>query len=131
MKNNLIKIIMLLLMILLVFSNCVVYADDEGGEDLSTFLDPTVNPDEYKPYIQDEPELTSKAGSLLGIINVAGVFTSIIALCIIGIKYLLGSVEEKADYKKALVPYVIGIILLAACTTIPNIIYNVTTEILK
>ena len=85
--------------------------------------DPTENPDSWKPTIGAETELVEKAGIVLGIINVIGIVCSIIILIILGIKYMLGSVEEKAEYKKAILPYIIGFFLLVSATTIPNLIY--------
>jgi len=43
---------------------------------------------------------------------------------VLGIKYMMGSAEEKAEYKKTMIPYIIGAILLFAATTIANAIYT-------
>ena len=37
---------------------------------------------------------------------------------------MLGSVEEKAEYKKTLMPYIIGAFLLFTGTLVPNVIYK-------
>ena len=37
---------------------------------------------------------------------------------------MLGSLEERAQYKKSLLPYFIGAIFVFGATTIPTIIYN-------
>ena len=37
---------------------------------------------------------------------------------------MLGSVEEKANYKQTLIPYVIGAFVLFMGSTIPNVIYK-------
>lgn len=97
----------------------------------SDFVDPTENPDWWKPTESEESELTEKAGILLGVINVLGVVSAVIALVLLGMKYFLGSVQEKADFKNSLWIYILGIILLVACTTIPNIIYNVSKDVFK
>ena len=62
--------------------------------------------------------------SVVSVITVIGIIASVIILIIIGIKYMLGSIEEKATYKKSLLPYVIGAGLLFAASTIANIIYT-------
>lgn len=87
--------------------------------------DPTTNPNSWKPNVVDEPILFEKAGLLLGIINVIGVVCSVIVLTVIGIKYMFGSIEEKAEYKNTIWTYIFGMFLLIAATTIPNILYNV------
>ena len=67
--------------------------------------------------------------SILKIILAFGTVASVVVLVLIGIKYMFGSVEEKADYKKTLLPYVIGAIFVFSSTVIAQIIYNVAKSI--
>ena len=50
--------------------------------------------------------------------NTIGIILSVIILAILGIKYILGSVEEKAEYKNDIIPYLIGAALLFGISTI-------------
>ena len=50
---------------------------------------------------------------------------SVVALMIIGVKYMLGSVEEKAEYKKTMRPYVIGAFMLFGITNLLGILVSV------
>lgn len=61
---------------------------------------------------------------LITIISVIGSIVSVITLICLGIKYMLGSVEEKAEYKKTLMPYVIGAFFVFCASTIAGIIYR-------
>ncbi len=61
----------------------------------------------------------------LGIIRTVGVVLSVLMLLVIGIKYMLGSTEEKADYKKSLLPYVIGAAIVFTGSVVPDIIYKI------
>ena len=45
-------------------------------------------------------EFKQKAESILGLISIVGVVLSVVILMIIGIKYMLGSVEDRAEYKR-------------------------------
>ncbi|MBQ2937516.1 MAG: TrbC/VirB2 family protein [Clostridia bacterium] len=86
-----------------------------------------LNPDNYKPSTvtaDNASELTDKVGVVLGAIRNISVVVSVIALMIIGLKYMFGSVEEKANYKATLGPYVIGFILAISGTTLVSFIYN-------
>lgn len=74
-------------------------------------------------------ELKQKTGNVLGIVQVIGSVVSVIILMAIGIKYMLGSVEEKAEYKKTLMSYLIGAALVFSCTTIPQILYQISKNI--
>ena len=49
---------------------------------------------------------------------------AVVILLVLGVKYLMGSAEEKAEYKKSMIPYIIGAILIFAATTVVNIVYN-------
>lgn len=69
-------------------------------------------------------EIEDIGGKILGIIRMIGTVISVGMLMIIGIKYVLGSSEEKAGYKKTLFPYIIGAILLFAATNLTDIIYS-------
>jgi len=95
----------------------------------SLITDPLKNQDFYKPNPQNENgnRLYKMGKKVLAIINIAGVVVSVIALCIIGLRYIIGSTEEKAKYKEILIPYIIGIFILGGGTTIVNIIYNLLT----
>ena len=46
----------------------------------------------------------------------------------IGIKYILGSVEEKAEYKQTLKPYLIGAILVFGISNVLSIVQNIIGE---
>lgn len=66
---------------------------------------------------------------LIQIISTIGSVASVIVLIIIGIKYMMGSAEEKAEYKKTLMPYVIGAALVFAASAIAGIIFGFTQNI--
>lgn len=86
-----------------------------------------IDPNNYNPGSVSTSEAQSffdKAGVILGAVRTLGVVISVLVLMFVGIKYMLGSVEERADYKKAMMPYVIGAILLFATTTFVTIIFD-------
>lgn len=62
---------------------------------------------------------------LITVCSVIGSVLSVVFLIVIGLKYMTGSIEEKAEYKKNLMPYVIGCILVFAASTIAGIIYSI------
>lgn len=95
---------------------------------------PTICFAEYEDKIQDfeaykgdggsATKLIPKVNEITGVIASVGSLISIIALVFIGIKYITGSVEERADYKKTMIPYIIGAILVFSMTTLPMLIYK-------
>lgn len=69
--------------------------------------------------------LMNKAGNIMGLIRNIAVIAAVIIIMVLGIKYMLGSVEEKADYKKSFMPLIIGIILVVAATSIASFIFGI------
>ena len=54
--------------------------------------------------------------SVITILRAVGIILSIIVLMILGIKYMMGSAEEKSEYKKSFMPYLIGAVVLFAAS---------------
>lgn len=72
----------------------------------------------------DTTKVTTIGGKIINIIQVVGIVVAIAVVLIIGIKYMTGSVEQKAEYKKVMIPYIIGAVLLVAGTAIVKVIFN-------
>ena len=127
-KNKIINLISIILMIFitLLILNTKAYASGTSGN----FIDVIEVPSNYQPNsMEGESALSQKANTILGVINAIGIFTSVITLMVIGIKYMIGSIDEKAEYKKTMGIYLLGAFLLFATTTIPNILYKIATKI--
>lgn len=77
-----------------------------------------------KTATSDSQRLIDMTESVLGIIQVVGTVLSVVIIMIMGVKYMLGSIEEKAEYKKDFVPYIFGAIFLFTGSWIPQIIYK-------
>ena len=71
--------------------------------------------------------LTSLGGNIVAIVQVVGIVIAVIVILVIGIKYLVASPEGKAEYKKTMIPYLVGAVLIFAGTTIVNVVYQVVT----
>lgn len=65
---------------------------------------------------------------ILGIIQSIGTFVAVAMLMILGIKYMLGSLEERATYKKSMLPYVIGAVLLFGAVNITAIVVDTVQQ---
>lgn len=63
---------------------------------------------------------------IITIVSTIGSIASVIVLVVLGLKYMMGSAEEKAEYKKTLMPYVIGAALVFAASAISGIIFGFT-----
>ena len=61
---------------------------------------------------------------VLGVLQAIGIVVSVVVVIVLGIKYMLGSIDQKAEYKKSMLPYVIGASGLLAASVIANIIMH-------
>lgn len=62
--------------------------------------------------------------NIIGVLRMIGSIVSVVVLIIIGIKYMTGSVEEKAEYKKTLMPYFVGAIIVFGASVILGAIFE-------
>ena len=60
----------------------------------------------------------SDFNDLAGILWGAGVFVALIGGTILGIKYMFSSLEERANIKKSMMPYIIGTAIILGALTI-------------
>ncbi len=66
---------------------------------------------------------------IIGMVQAIGSIASVLVLVILGIKYMMGSAEEKAEYKKTFIPYLVGAILVFAAANVASMIYNFANTI--
>ena len=69
-------------------------------------------------------DITGVGNKIIGIIQAVGSVIAVIVLLILGIKYMMGSAEEKAEYKKTMLPYLIGAVILLLASNIVGAIFN-------
>ncbi len=84
-----------------------------------------ITPDRIQPTPTNaDPKITEIGGKILSAITTVGIVLSVIMLAVLGVKYMMGSAEEKAEYKKSMMPYLIGAVLIFAASTIATAVYN-------
>ena len=63
------------------------------------------------------------------IIRNVGLAITVIILMILGVKYMTGSIEQKAEYKKTMLPYVIGAGCLFGVSAIAQLVKTVAESL--
>lgn len=111
MKKSMKIIMMLLIVLVLIVCTTNVFAAE-------------ISPSQLTPTYGDDGGMAAKAGQIMGLIRNVAVIASVIIIMILGVKFMLGSVEEKAEYKKSFMPLIVGIILVVAATTIATFLFN-------
>lgn len=72
-----------------------------------------------------DTQTAAKIGIILGVIRSVGTILSVVILMVLGIKYMLGSVEEKAEYKNTFKLYILGTFILFTGSWLPQFIYDI------
>ena len=70
-------------------------------------------------------KINETAGKVIKIIRYAAVVIGVILIAVFGIKFMLGSAEEKAEYKKSFIPLIIGIAVVFGATYIAQLIFSI------
>lgn len=92
---------------------------------LSTFCVVRANPTDPSTLKGTTTTSFDNAGkNIIGVVQAIGSIAAVVVLVALGIKYMMGSVEEKAEYKKTLMPYVIGAVLIFAASNLASVIYG-------
>lgn len=94
---------------------------------------PIDNPNSFDPRGSGTSgtEAIKKANNIIGAVTTVGIIVSVVTLMVMGVKYMVGSVEEKAEYKKTMIPYLIGVVLLLAASSIVSVIAKMTEGAIK
>ena len=121
MKKKTLKILTVLFIVsimLLVFTTIVRASDTEellGGIQSNT---------------QGSTSQSQQIGGLIvGIVQTIGTIVAVVVVAVLGIKYMTGSTEEKAEYKKTMLPYLVGAIILFLGVTIVRVIYSFASQV--
>ena len=130
--RKVIIISLLVLIIILFFSTKIfatgLYVDSEIK--LATgVIDPDdFDPDKNKPTQSEIAPIMNKANVIIGTIRVIGIVVSFVTLMVLGIKYMTGIVSEKAEYKKTMIPYIIGAFMVLALTQFVALIAEMVAD---
>lgn len=64
------------------------------------------------------------SNTIINVVSIVGSAAAIVILIVLGVKYMMGSAEEKAEYKKTLLPYIIGAVFVFGASVLTKVIYN-------
>lgn len=72
--------------------------------------------------------LKTAGGKIIGYVQIVGAVVAILMVVVIGVKYIAASSEGKAEYKKNMIPYLVGAVLVFAGSQIAGMVYNFVTS---
>ena len=72
-------------------------------------------------------KVTDVAGKIIALLRNISIIITILVIVALGIKYMLGSVQEKAEYKKSFITIIIGVSLITLTTAIVDAIFTMVS----
>lgn len=118
--NKTIKAISVLLMVAMLLVSLTTVVSASGA----TGLIDKMNPD----YSQGG-DIADFGQKITSIISTIAIVIAVIVLLILGIKYMIGSASEKAEYKKTMIPYLVGAVLVFGAGAIAKVIVGMASTI--
>ena len=119
--NKTIKIIstLLIAVLLVVTLSQVCLATDYEGiiSDVNTKADEADD--------VDTSAINSTAAKVIRMIRNVAAVAAVVIVSILGIKYMIGSTEERAEYKKSFIPLIVGIIVVVAASSIATMLFSI------
>lgn len=75
-------------------------------------------------YTKETTKVQDFGQELFGIIKNIAIISAVVVLAFIGLKFMFGSLEQRAEYKKSLVPLAIGVFVTLSATTITSMVWD-------
>ena len=109
--STIIKIFVFIIMILILMqSNTLAYTEE--AKLASGLIDPNdFAPEPIENAFEQANVVVDMGSMVISVIRVIGIIVTVVALMIIGIKFMTASASEKAKVKETLVPYIAGCIV--------------------
>lgn len=117
MKKSMKIISILMMAIMMIMVATPVFADVDPGKAIDDVHD--------KVDYGGNPDFSAKVGKIIGFLQWAGAIAGVLIITIFGIKYMMGSLEEKAEYKKSMIPFIVGAVVLIAAPQIAKLIFSI------
>ena len=119
MKQTLKKVFIILLAVFLLFSftQPIAFAKPQDASNIINSVGNSTS--------EVDSGVTDVAGTVVNWIWGISIVVAVIVIMVIGLKYVIGSTQEKAKYKESLIPLVVGIVLIVFASTIAKILFSI------
>ena len=116
-KIKMFALIIMAIVMVAMLSTVVSAANNVNASDLAGKLHGTTT--------SASNSITGMGNQIIGIITTVGVVVAVVVLLVLGIKYMMGSASEKAEYKKTMIPYLVGAILIFGASAITKVVVSI------
>lgn len=125
--------ILMIIVLMLSFMNTSVFAAGEGegkttGKVDISFME-NITPS-HTLSTETNAKMQNIGSTILTIVTNAAMILAVVIIAVIGVKYMMGSIEEKAEYKKTMMPYFIGAILVFGAGAIGKMVVGIGSSLI-
>lgn len=117
MKKSIKILAVLMMTIAIIMTATPVFADVDAGQAIDGVKDSIT--------YSGNTDFSKKVGNIIGFLQWAGAIAGVLIITIFGIKYMMGSLEEKAEYKKSMIPFIVGAVVLVMAPQIAKLIFSI------
>lgn len=120
--------IVIIMLMLAILNPNIVKADDVTVEDIKGGVGNFMNAGKTQNNPLNQEGLKNVSDVVYNVLLAVGIIAAVIVGLIIGIKYMLGSVAEKAETKELLAPYIVGCVIIFGAFAIWKIIVELLNQ---
>lgn len=124
MENKYLKFFIVLIVALITINLFTAVVHAASLKDDFTKADEFVSKGESQDSIISLDELQKTSSSMYNILLAIGVAVAVIGFAVLGIQFMIGGIEEKANIKEKLVPFIIGSVVVFGAFGIWKITVN-------
>lgn len=123
------KIILLIIFTLTIITSLSTKSFAAGTDDIIQGANGFINSGNPQDTPITEDNLKSVSNLIYNVLLAAAIIVMVIWGFILGIQFITGAVEEKAEVKKSLIPYVVGIVIVFSTFTIWKIVVTIMKQV--
>jgi len=120
-KKIIVALLIGIILITVIFPNTILAFDTTGLGELDNYAGDGGSSENFDKIVNN----------VISIIQVVASVVSVATLAAIGIKYMMSGISERANYKKTMLPYIIGAILVFATSNIVAVIYELSKKMVN
>ena len=113
--------VLLAIMMLFAFAQPVCFAEPSAHDVINSVKNEGNNPLENNT---EGGGIGALAGTVIHVLRWAAIIIAVIVIMVIGIQFIIGGTQQKADYKKALIPVAVGCGLIVFGTYIVEFLFS-------
>ena len=122
------KVLSILMIVLMIVFTCTNVFAAEAGTSIDTSFLEGIKANEDLGDADDK--MQSIGSTILTIVTNAAMILAVVIVAVLGVKYMMGSTEEKAEYKKTMIPYLVGAVLVFGAGAIGKMVVQMGASLL-